>query len=137
LSFKPETDDIRDAPSLALIRTLLAEGAIVVAHDPMVDWLPMFSSLPEEIFTIAKNKNDALIGADILFLVTEWKQFRDLDVSYLATNMNNPVIIDGRNLWHDKDFDGTSIKYVGIGRASSNMSYDMSSVRDQLEKLVG
>jgi UDPglucose 6-dehydrogenase len=133
LSFKPETDDIRDAPSLSLIRTLLAEGATVVAHDPMVDWLPMFSSLPEEIFTIVENKNAALVGADILFLVTEWKQFRDLDVSYLATNMNNPVIIDGRNLWHDKDFDRTSIKYVGIGRHSSKMS----NAIDQLEKLVG
>jgi UDPglucose 6-dehydrogenase len=137
LSFKPETDDIRDAPSLSLIRTLLAEGATVVAHDPMVDWLPMFSSLPEEIFSIVENQNDALAGADILFLVTEWKQFRDLDVSYLATNMNNSVIIDGRNLWHDHDFTSTSVKYVGIGRASSNMSNDMSSVGDQLEKLVG
>jgi UDPglucose 6-dehydrogenase len=136
LSFKPETDDIRDAPSLSLIRTLLAEGATVVAHDPMVDWLPMFSSLPPEIFTIVENKNDALVGTDILFLVTEWKQFRDLDVSRLIANMNDPVIIDGRNLWHDKDFDRTSIKYVGIGRATSNMSNDLSNVIDQLNKLV-
>jgi UDPglucose 6-dehydrogenase len=141
LSFKPETDDIRDAPSLALIRTLLAEGATVVAHDPMVDWLPMFSSLPPEIFTIVENKNDALVEADILFLVTEWKQFRDLDASLLIANMNNPVIIDGRNLWHDHDFTATSVKYVGIGRHSSNISSDtsndMSNVIDQLEKLVG
>ena len=133
LSFKPETDDIRDAPSLSLIRTLLAEGATVVAHDPMVDWLPMFSSLPPEIFTIVENKNDALVRADILFLVTEWKQFRDLDASLLIANMNDPVIIDGRNLWHDKDFAGTLIKYVGIGRHSSNMS----NAIDRLEKLVG
>jgi len=140
LSFKPETDDIRDAPSLVLIRTLLAEGATVVAHDPMVDWLPMFSSLPPEIFTIVENKNDALVEADILFLVTEWKQFRDLDVSLLIANMNNPVIIDGRNLWHDHDFTSTAVKYVGIGRHSSNISSDtsndMSKVMDQLEKLV-
>ncbi|TSA51296.1 MAG: UDP-glucose/GDP-mannose dehydrogenase family protein [Actinobacteria bacterium] len=140
LSFKPETDDIRDAPSLALIRTLLAEGATVVAHDPMVDWLPMFSSLPPQIFTIVENKNDALVGADILFLVTEWKQFRDLDASLLIANMNNPVIVDGRNLWHDHDFTSTSVKYVGIGRHSINifndMCVDMSHVRDQLEKLV-
>lgn len=133
LSFKPETDDIRDAPSLALIRTLLAGGATVVAHDPMVNWLPMFSSLPEEIFTIVESQNDALVGADILFLITEWKQFRDLDTSLLVANMNNPIIIDGRNLWHDKDFTGTSIKYVGIGRNSS----DMPIVVNQLNKLVG
>jgi UDPglucose 6-dehydrogenase len=141
LSFKPETDDIRDAPSLVLIRTLLAEGATVIAHDPMVDWLPMFSSLPPEIFAIVENKNDALVEADILFLVTEWKQFRDLDTSLLIANMNNPVIIDGRNLWHDHDFTSTSVKYVGIGRNSSNISSDtsndMSKVMDQLEKLVG
>jgi UDPglucose 6-dehydrogenase len=136
LSFKPETDDIRDAPSLALIRTLLAEGATVVAHDPMVDWLPMFSSLPPEIFAIVENKNDALVGADILFLVTEWKQFRDLDVSHLIANMDNPVIIDGRNLWHDHDFTSTAVKYVGIGRHSSDISNDMSKVINQLEKLV-
>jgi len=140
LSFKPETDDIRDAPSLALIRTLLAEGATVVAHDPMVDWLPMFSSLPPELFAIVENQNDALVGADILFLVTEWKQFRDLDVSILIASMNNPVIVDGRNLWHDHDFTATSVKYVGIGRNSrdirNNMSNDVSIDTDQLEKLV-
>jgi UDPglucose 6-dehydrogenase len=140
LSFKPETDDIRDAPSLALIRTLLAEGATVVAHDPMVDWLPMFSSLPPEIFTIVENQNDAFVGADILFLVTEWKQFRDLDASLLIASMNNPVIVDGRNLWHDHDFTSTSVKYVGIGRNSrdirNNMSNDVSIDTDQLEKLV-
>jgi UDPglucose 6-dehydrogenase len=140
LSFKPETDDIRDAPSLALIRTLLAEGATVVAHDPMVDWLPMFSSLPPELFAIVENQNDALVGADILFLVTEWKQFRDLDASLLIASMNNPVIVDGRNLWHDHDFASTSVKYVGIGRHSSNIrndiSNDVSIDTDQLEKLV-
>ena len=136
LSFKPETDDIRDAPSLTLIRTLLAEGATVVAHDPMVDWLPMFSSLPPEIFTIVENKNEALVGADILFLVTEWKQFRDLDASLLIANMNNPVIIDGRNLWHDHDFTSTSVKYLGIGRHSSDIHNDVSHDIDQLNRLV-
>jgi UDPglucose 6-dehydrogenase len=140
LSFKPETDDIRDAPSLSLIRTLLAEGATVVAHDPMVDWLPMFSSLPPELFAIIENQNDALVGADILFLVTEWKQFRDLDVSILIASMNNPVIVDGRNLWHDHDFASTSVKYVGIGRNSRDIrnyiSNDVSIGTDQLEKLV-
>ena len=69
------------------------------------------------------------------------KQFRDLDVSILIASMNNPVIVDGRNLWHDHDFTATSVKYVGIGRHSSNISSDtsndMSNVIDQLEKLVG
>jgi UDPglucose 6-dehydrogenase len=97
----------------------------------------MFSSLPPEIFTIVENQNDALVGADILFLVTEWKQFRDLDASLLIASMNNPVIIDGRNLWHDHDFTSTSVKYVGIGRHSSNMSNDISNAIDQFEKLVG
>lgn len=100
----------------------------------------MFSSLPAEIFSIVENKNDALVGADILFLVTEWKQFRELNVPLLVVNMNNPVIIDGRNLWHDHDFTSTSVKYVGIGRNSrdirNDVSVDMSNVVDQLEKLV-
>jgi len=101
----------------------------------------MFSSLPSELFAIVENQNDALVGADILFLVTEWKQFRELNVPLLVVNMNNPVIIDGRNLWHDHDFTSTAVKYVGVGRhssnISSNMSNDMSKVIDQLEKLVG
>ena len=100
----------------------------------------MFSSLPPELFAIVENQNDALVGADILFLVTEWKQFRDLDVSILIASMNNPVIVDGRNLWHDHDFASTSVKYVGIGRNSRDIrnyiSNDVSIGTDQLEKLV-
>ena len=90
--------------------------------------------------TNALQTDDALVGADILFLVTEWKQFRDLDASLLIAKMNNPVIIDGRNLWHDHDFTSTSVKYVGIGRNSieirNDVSVDMSNDIEQLNRLV-
>lgn len=120
LAFKPETDDIRDAPSQTLIRKLLAEGASVVAHDPLVSWLPIFSSLPDEIFSIVSDPYLALKGADVLFLVTEWSAFKDLDVARVKLQMNNCVIIDGRNIWAKIKFDD-SINYVGVGRASESL----------------
>ena len=118
LSFKPDTDDVREAPAVALIHSLIAEGATVVAHDPLVSWLSMYSSLPTEIFSIVDSPYAAVVGADVLFLVTEWEQFRNLDVSQLIEKMQNPLIIDGRNLWSNIDFSQTDAKYIGIGRHS-------------------
>jgi UDPglucose 6-dehydrogenase len=78
----------------------------------------MYSSLPTEIFSIVDSPYQAVVGADVLFLVTEWEQFRNLDVSQLIEKMQNPVIIDGRNLWSNIDFSQTEAKYIGIGRHS-------------------
>ena len=135
LSFKPETDDIRDAPALTLIRRLLAEGASVVAHDPLVTWLPMFSSIAPNLFEIVDCPYDAVVDADVLFLVTEWKQFRDLDIDRLVRNMRECLIIDGRNLWHELDFSNTPITYIGIGRSSQHSPVETAEV-SELRKLV-
>lgn len=128
LSFKPETDDIRDAPALTLIRRLLAEGATVVAHDPLVSWLPMFSSIAQNLFEIVDCQYDAVVDADVLFLVTEWKQFRELDIDRLVRNMREFLIIDGRNLWHDQDFSATPITYMGIGRSSQHSPAELTGL---------
>ena len=135
LSFKPETDDIRDAPALTLIRRLLAEGASVVAHDPLVTWLPMFSSITPNLFEIVDCQYDAVVDADVLFLVTEWKQFRDLDIDRLVRNMRESLIIDGRNLWHELDFSDTAITYIGIGRSSQHSPVETAEL-SELRKLV-
>ncbi|NCU81923.1 MAG: UDP-glucose/GDP-mannose dehydrogenase family protein [Acidimicrobiia bacterium] len=138
LSFKPETDDIRDAPALTLIRRLLAEGATVVAHDPLVKWLPMFSSIAPNLFEIVDCQYDAVVDADVLFLVTEWKQFRELDADRLVRDMRECLIVDGRNLWHDKDFGAMPVTYLGVGRSSSHSPAEFGEFGElgELRKLV-
>lgn len=138
LSFKPETDDIRDAPALTLIRRLLAEGATVVAHDPLVKWLPMFSSIAPNLFEIVDCQYDAVVDADVLFLVTEWKQFRELDADRLVRDMRECLIVDGRNLWHDKDFGTMPVTYLGVGRSSSHSPAELGELGElgELRKLV-
>jgi UDPglucose 6-dehydrogenase len=132
LSFKPETDDIREAPAVALIHALLAEGATVCAHDPLVKWLPMYSSLPAEIFTITDTPYEATLESDVLFLMTEWSEYAALDPQKLANEMSAANVVDGRNLWRSVDFSQTSVKYVGIGRHSNTIFKEIA----QLEKLV-
>jgi UDPglucose 6-dehydrogenase len=120
LSFKPETDDIREAPAVALIHALLAEGATVCAHDPLVKWLPMYSSLPTEIFSITDSPYEATFESDVLFLMTEWSEYTAVDPLKLAIEMREANVVDGRNLWRSVDFSQTTVKYVGIGRAASS-----------------
>ena len=121
-----------------MIRRLLAEGASVVAHDPLVTWLPMFSSIAPNLFDIVDCPYYAVVDADVLFLVTEWKQFRDLDVDRLVRNMRECLIIDGRNLWHELDFSNTPITYKGIGRSSQHSPVETAEVSElgELRKLV-
>lgn len=114
LSFKPNTDDVRESPSLNLIDDLIREGAIVRVYDPVVktldrsDWLDRYS--------VCESRESALDDADVLFLVTEWDEFKSLDLEYLASVMKQKVIIDGRNLWDPKVCRSAGFHYFGIGR---------------------
>lgn len=114
LSFKPNTDDVRESPSLNLIDDLIREGAIVRVYDPVVktldrsDWLDRYS--------VCESRESALDNADVLFLVTEWDEFKSLDLEYLASVMKQKVIIDGRNLWDPKVCRSSGFQYFGIGR---------------------
>lgn len=119
LAFKPETDDIREAPALHLIHALLADGATVVAHDPVVQWLPMYSSLTPNLFHIVSNPYTALVDADVLFLVTEWSEYRNINVQHMTDLIGGGVIIDGRNIWAKVDFSQAEVRYLGIGRKSN------------------
>jgi UDPglucose 6-dehydrogenase len=112
LSFKPNTDDIRDAPSLDIIRMLLDAGATVQAFDPQamkasVEAIPDLN-LCENPYAVAEN-------ADALVLVTEWNEFKSLDFEKIKTNMRGNVILDGRNIWDGQNLHDMGFKYWGIG----------------------
>jgi UDPglucose 6-dehydrogenase len=113
LSFKPNTDDMREAPSLLLIRALLKKGATVRAYDPAAMRKARLL-LPE-----VEMQHDAYAtadGADALVIVTEWNEFRQLDLERLKESMKRPVIIDGRNLYEPDEMKALGFVYKGVGR---------------------
>ncbi|MDP2884535.1 MAG: UDP-glucose/GDP-mannose dehydrogenase family protein [Ignavibacteria bacterium] len=114
LSFKPQTDDIREAPSLVMIRELLDAGAKVRAHDPIANTMvePLFRGKVE----FYENCYDALKDADALLVVTEWNEFRRPDFSKMKKLMKKPVILDGRNIYDPKEMKDKGFIYYSIGR---------------------
>ncbi|NBP49880.1 MAG: UDP-glucose/GDP-mannose dehydrogenase family protein [Actinobacteria bacterium] len=115
IAFKPDTDDIREAPSLALIRKLLSHGASVVACDPVVRWVPMYSSLPERSFSIVADPFVASQDADVVVLMTEWDEYRAIDLSRLMSVVRTRAIVDARNAWQ-LDAVPASTAYDAVGR---------------------
>src|SRR5712672_4195901 len=114
LAFKPKTDDIRAAPALALIEELLADGAVVIAHDP-VAMEPARRHLGERV-QYAANPYAAVEGAEALFLVTEWNEFRQPDFARVKQAMARPVVFDGRNIWNPQRLADLGFTYHGVGR---------------------
>jgi UDPglucose 6-dehydrogenase len=116
LAFKPNTDDIRDAPSRALIEALLQSGAIVKAYDPVA--MDEVNRLYGEHagLTLCADKYAALQGADALVICTEWQQFRAPDFAEMATRMSNQVIVDGRNLYQPHKLQDLGWTYLSVGR---------------------
>jgi UDPglucose 6-dehydrogenase len=113
LAFKPNTDDVREAPSLVLAGRLVAEGADVRAWDPVADGR---AALPRA--TICADPLEALDGADAAVLVTEWSQLAELDWAEAAARMRNPLLIDGRNMLDPVVMRDAGFTYEGIGRAA-------------------
>jgi len=113
LTFKPNTDDMRDAPSIPLIEGLLAGGASVAAFDP-VGREQAEKVLPP--IDYARSAEAAADGADALVIVTEWDEFRALDLSDLAKRMRGRTLIDLRNIYDKADADEAGLDYQGIGR---------------------
>jgi UDPglucose 6-dehydrogenase len=114
LAFKPRTDDMREAPAIPIIEGLLARGATVQAYDPEA------TASARRIFgtkiTYAKNAYRALAGADALLIVTEWNEFREPDFVKMKKAMTQPLILDGRNLYHPAQVRGAGFTYHSIGR---------------------
>jgi UDPglucose 6-dehydrogenase len=115
LSFKPGTDDLREAPSLTLASRLSAEGAIVVAHDPVVAREAARAALPEGT-EIAATLHDALTGADAALLVTDWPEYRSLLDDGMQSLMARPLLLDGRNLLDPVEAAMAGYEWVGVGR---------------------
>jgi UDPglucose 6-dehydrogenase len=114
LSFKPRTDDIREAPALPLLDSLLKEGAVLRVHDP--EAMAKVRALYGERLTYCTRAYDALQDADGLVLVTEWQEFRNPDFGILRRLMNKRVIFDGRNVYDLKSVASAGFTYYGIGR---------------------
>ena len=114
LSFKPRTDDIREAPSIVLLNSLVAAGARVRAYDP-VAMENARRELGDQI-TWCKRKYDVFEDADAVAIVTEWNEFRNPDFAYMKSLMRHPVIFDGRNLYEPRRMRELGFDYFGIGR---------------------
>lgn len=118
LTFKPDTDDMRDAPALNLIEQLNRLGAKVKAYDPIVSQTGLRHGLSG---VLVETDIERLADAcDALVLVTEWQQFRNLDYEKLAKLMHHPVVIDGRNFLNPEIMIKAGFQYVGIGRSGKN-----------------
>lgn len=117
LAFKPGTDDMREAPSLALIDALLEEGASVCAHDPAA--MGHTRGLLDGQIDYADTNYDALEGADALVVVTDWNEYRHPDFERVKQALKHPVIVDGRNLYDTERMRELNIRYFSIGRPPS------------------
>ncbi|GAB1157427.1 UDP-glucose/GDP-mannose dehydrogenase family protein [Paenibacillus illinoisensis] len=115
LAFKPDTDDVRDAPAIEIIQRLLDLGAKVQAYDPIAT-----NNFRKEVdspsITWENSAMEAAKGADALCVLTEWKEFMEINLSELAEYMNQPVLIDGRNIYAENQIADTSFQYYSVGR---------------------
>jgi UDPglucose 6-dehydrogenase len=114
LAFKPKTDDVRQAPALALIEELLADGGVVTAHDPVA--MEHVRGVYGDRVQFVQNPYLAAEGADALFLVTEWNEFRQPDFARVKGAMKQPVVFDGRNIWNPSRLRALGFTYYGVGR---------------------
>jgi len=119
LSFKPETDDMREAPSIPILRELVTEGAKVRAFDP-VAMDNAREVLPAGV-VYCKDSYDAAAGADCLVILTEWNQFRSLDLERLRRTLRRPLVVDLRNVYEPERMRGAGFEYDSVGRAARDL----------------
>ena len=119
LAFKPNTDDLREASSLRLIEQLHAAGALVRAFDPEASAAAQRRFGDRDDLVLCDSAHAALVGADALVVVTEWKQFRSPDFARIRTALADDVVFDGRNLYHPDEVESAGLAYYGIGRGRS------------------
>jgi len=114
LAFKPNTDDLREAPSLKIIQKLIALGATVRAHDPIVT-PKMQADLPEGMHH-HEDMYTCCADADALFIATEWDEYRAADLTVIRNLLTQPYIFDGRNIFDPSEMNSRGFRYKSIGR---------------------
>ncbi|MBV1875701.1 MAG: UDP-glucose/GDP-mannose dehydrogenase family protein, partial [Cycloclasticus sp.] len=121
LSFKPNTDDMREAPSLKVINSLIDAGATVQAHDPiaMGECAKIYGENDKLI--LCETESEALKSADALIIVTEWQQYRTPDFEKIKLTLKQPVIFDGRNIYNPQNLAELGITYYAIGRGEKSI----------------
>ena len=127
LSFKPNTDDMRDAPSRVIIRALAERGATMRAYDPvaMDEAKRVLDDVPGLQFV--NNQAEALEGADALLIITEWKEFKSPDFDLIRSSLKQPLVFDGRNLYEPELMRALGIEYAGIGRGTGPLDSDLDA----------
>jgi UDPglucose 6-dehydrogenase len=113
LSFKPETDDMRDAPSIDILRALIERGAEVQAYDPAA--MAHTSKILPQV-RLCKGEYEACQGADALVIITEWNQFRMLDLERVKDCLRDPVVVDLRNIYEPAAMRAAGFRYACVGR---------------------
>ncbi len=126
LSFKPNTDDVREAPAFVIIDALLSAGATVKAYDP--EAMETARRVIGDRVTYATTPYEAIDGADALVIATEWNEFRKPDVRKMRELLIRPLIFDGRNMYELEDMAADGFEYHSVGRASAFPSDDASAV---------
>ncbi|MEA2689108.1 MAG: UDPglucose 6-dehydrogenase [Candidatus Eremiobacteraeota bacterium] len=129
LAFKPNTDDIRDAPALAIIQRLLDRGASVRAHDPIAN--EHAKAVLGAAVVFASDMYETVRGADALVLATEWNEFRSLDFTRCAALMRGDVVVDGRNIYDPDKVREVGLRYLGIGRVKLRRASDGATAADE------
>ena len=117
LAFKPQTDDMREAPSLTLIDDVLAAGATVTAHDPAA--MHEAQRRIGDRIAYAPSNYEALDGADALVVGTDWNEYRHPDFGRMKATLRKPVVIDGRNLYDASKMEKLGFRYFSFGRGGT------------------
>jgi UDPglucose 6-dehydrogenase len=115
LTFKPETDDLREAPSVVNVKRLLDDGAILMVYDP-VGASNFKKIMTSEKLSYSDSPKDALQGAQVALIFTEWKEIKALTPNDFKNAMKTPIVYDGRNCYELTLFEGTGVEYISIGR---------------------
>ncbi|MBU5316943.1 UDP-glucose/GDP-mannose dehydrogenase family protein [Clostridium bornimense] len=118
LTFKPGTDDLREAPSIPNIRRMLDEGAKIIAYDPVGE--NNFKKIYPDEITYAESIEESIKDADMVFIFTEWEEVKNIDIDIFIKEMKTPIIFDGRNCFDLNDICEKSVYYYSIGRKTIN-----------------
>jgi UDPglucose 6-dehydrogenase len=140
LAFKPNTDDMREAPSLVVIKNLLQRGAHVTAYDPVAGHAAVAALTLDcagqahglKNFKLVDHDMDALHDVDALMVLTEWKNFHNPDFQAMKLSMRTPYILDGRNLYNPDALADLGIAYQGVGRRNELVKLAVDPVSNNM-----